>query len=195
MASLSDKSLSDKVSSASSSGPPDLSDADSGIVVNRVADSAIETFDLESLWGGGEIVEFDIAPFLFQGLIVKEREFRASVKAQDWSAFTGKHVAIFSSVDTIIPTWAYMLIASRLDSFASSVSLGRSDDLSSSYYTARLAEFDFSKYKDRIVVVKGCGSGIVPVSAYVDATQRLQKVAKKLMFGEACSSVPLWRKS
>lgn len=169
--------------------------SDSGVIVNRVAQSAIDTFDLEDLWDGGEIVEFDVAPFLFKGLIVRERDFRESVKQHDWSAFEGKHVAIFSSVDTIIPTWAYMLIASKLDAFAASVTQGRSDDLSSSYFTAKLAQFDFSKYEDRIVVVKGCGSGVVPVSAYVDATQRLQKVARKLMYGEACSSVPLWRKS
>lgn len=172
-----------------------LSNKDSGAIINRVAASAIETFNLENLWDGNEIVEFDIAPFLFQGIIVREKDFRESVKKQDWSAFEGKHVAIFCSVDTIIPTWAYMLIATRLDAFASSVALGRADDLSTEYYAAKLAEFDFSKFEDRIVVVKGCNSGTVPVSAYVDAAQRLQRVARKIMFGEACSSVPLWRKA
>ena len=186
-------SLADDVA-RSAAGKPPKKDPFEGEVVNRVADSAIETFDLEQFWDGAEIVEFDLAPFLFHGLIVKEREFREHVRAYDWSSFAGQHVAVHCSADTIIPTWAFMLVCSRLEPHASSTSVGRKDDLSSSFFAAALEAFDFSPYEDRIVVVKGCNSGVVPVSAYADAMTRLQDVARKIMFGEACSSVPLWRK-
>jgi hypothetical protein len=163
-------------------------------IVNRVAESALEVFNLEDLWDGKEVVEFDIAPFLYQGLILREKDFRASVKETDWSAFEDKHVAVNCSADAIVPTWAYMLVASRLEPHAASVALGRRADLLRSWYAARLAALDLEKYRDGMIVIKGCGSGIVPPEAYVDAQHRLQKVARKIMFGEPCSSVPLWRR-
>jgi len=188
------ESLSDKISKAKQPATEQSTPDDPGLIVNRVAESAIETFNLEDLWDGGEVVEFDIEPFLFHSLIVKERDFRDSVRSFDWSVFEGKHVAIFCSVDTVIPTWAFMLISSKLENVAASSVVGRSGDLAPVFYAAALAAFDFSVYADRIVVIKGCNSGVVPTSAYADVTVRLQRVARKLMFGEACSSVPLWRK-
>jgi len=163
-------------------------------IVNRVAESEINVFNLEDLWDGREIVEFDIEPFLYESLIVREKDYRIAVREQDWSAFADQHVAIHCSVDTIVPTWAFMLVASRLKPYAASAALGRRDDLLLAYYAAKLEDHDFSPYKDGIVVIKGCGTGNVPVEAYVDATCRLQAVARKIMYGEPCSSVPLWRR-
>lgn len=163
-------------------------------IVNRVADSEIEVFNLEDLWDGREVVEFDIEPFLYESLIVREKDFRVAVREHDWSVYADQHVAVFCSVDTIIPTWAFMLVASRLEPYAASVALGKRDDLLRAYYAAKLEGHDFSPYQGGIVVIKGCGSGNVPVGAYVDAMSRLQTVARKIMYGEPCSSVPLWRR-
>ena len=164
-------------------------------IVNRVAESAIQVFNLEDLWDGGEIVEFDVAPFLYQGLILREKDFRERVKETDWSAYAGLHIAVFCSADAIVPTWAYMLVASRLEPHAASIVHGRRADLLRSWYAARLAELDLEKYRDAMVVIKGCGSGVVPADAYVEAQRRLQGVAKKIMYGEPCSMVPLWRRA
>ncbi|TDI72378.1 MAG: DUF2480 family protein [Bacteroidetes bacterium] len=163
-------------------------------IVNRVAESDLKVFNLEELWDGNEVVELDVAPWLYEGMIVREKDFRESVKNHPWSDYTGQHVAVFCSADAIVPTWAFMLVASRLESVAASVALGQKADLVRNYFSVRIAAMDLSEYEDGLVVIKGCGSGIVPVEAYVDAMQRMQGVAKKIMYGEPCSSVPLWRR-
>ena len=163
-------------------------------IINRVAESEIEVYNLDALWDGKSVVEFDVVPFLVEGLILREKAFREHVKAHDWTLYTDRHVAVFCSTDAIVPTWAYMLIASKLDGLARSVAFGRKEDLVREYFTRALDVEDWSKYRDRIVVVKGCGTGVVPTSAYVGAMQKLQGVARKLMYGEPCSSVPLWRR-
>lgn len=161
---------------------------------NRVATSELETFNLEALWDGKEVDELDLAPFLVEGLMLKEKPFRKDVKAHDWKQHAGRHVAVHCSTDAIVPTWAFMLIASKLDGVAASVAFGREADLVRDYFTRTLEAHDWSQYAGRPVVVKGCGSGRVPTSAYLTATRKLQQHARKLMFGEACSSVPLWRR-
>jgi hypothetical protein len=163
-------------------------------IVNRVAESEIEVYNLDALWDGAPVVELDVEPFLVEGLILREKVFREHVKAHDWTPYAGRHVAVYCSADAIVPTWAYMLIAAKLDGVARSVAFGRAADLVRDSFTRALDAEDWSAYQDRIVVVKGCGTGAVPVSAYVDAMQRLQRVARKLMYGEPCSSVPLWRR-
>ena len=163
-------------------------------IINRVAESEIEVYDLAALWDGGEVVDFDLAPFLYKGLILREKDFRAAMKAHDWQAYADKHVAVHCSADAIVPTWAFMLAASKLEGVARSVAYGRGEDLVRDHYVRALAGEDWSKYEDAIVVVKGCGSKVVPVNAYLEAAQRLQRVARKLMYGEPCSSVPLWRR-
>lgn len=163
-------------------------------LVNRVAQSDIEVFNLEALWDKREVVELDIEPFLVEGLILREVPFRETVKNTDWSLYTDKHVAVFCSTDAIIPTWAFMLIASRLDGIAQSVGFGRKEDLIRDYFNRELEAIDWSRYEGKPVVVKGCATRIVPTNAYLTATQKLQAVAAKLMYGEPCSSVPLWRK-
>lgn len=163
-------------------------------IINRVEQSDIVVFNLEDLWDDREIVELDLEPFLFEGMIVREKDFRVKVKEHDWTAYRDRHVALYCSTDAIIPTWAFMLIATRLDGVAQSVALGRRADLVRDHYVRAVEAVDWSEYEGRPVVVKGCGSKLVPPNAYLLATQRLQKVASKLMFGEPCSSVPLWRR-
>jgi len=161
---------------------------------NRVADSEIQVFNLADLWDDRSVVEFDISTFLVEGLMLKEKEFRQDVKAHDWSQYDDEHVTLYCSTDAIVPTWGYMLIASKLKDVAASTTLGRADDLRREYYVQALDDVDWSAYADKPVVVKGCGSDVVPEMAYVRATQKLQEVARKLMYGEPCSSVPLWRR-
>jgi len=163
-------------------------------IENTVADSEIQVFNLADLWDDRPVTEFDISTFLVEGLMLKEKEFRESVDEHDWSQYDGQHVALYCSTEAIVPTWSYMLIATELQDVAASTTLGRTDDLRREYYVQALADVDWSAYEDRPVVVKGCGSDVVPEMAYVHATQKLQDVARKLMYGEPCSSVPLWRR-
>lgn len=163
-------------------------------IVNRVAESDIVVYNLEALWDGKPVVEFDLAPLLVEGLVLREKPFRDAVKAHDWSPYHDKHVAVFCSTDAIVPTWAAMLVASKLTGRAASVASGRAADLVRDHFTRSLDAEDWSEYEDAIVVIKGCGSKVVPANAYLIATQKLQGVARKLMYGEPCSSVPLWRK-
>jgi hypothetical protein len=163
-------------------------------IENRVSQSEIAVFNLEDLWDNRPVTELDIAPFLTDGLMLQEKPFRNDVKAHDWSQYEDAHVAVFCSTDAIVPTWGYMLIASKLEGVAASVAFGREADLRRDYYVRALEAHDFSDYDDRPVVIKGCGSDTVPEVAYLLATQKLQQHARKLMYGEPCSSVPLWRR-
>ncbi len=163
-------------------------------IVNRVAESEIEVFNLEALWDGRPVLAFDIAPFLEGGFLLREKEFREAVRSHDWSTYAGAHVAVFCSTDALIPTWAFMLVGTRLEGIAHSIAVGTPDELRRDFFVRALEAFDWSVYTDRIVVVKGCASRLVPANAYALATHKLQHVARKLMYGEPCSSVPLWRR-
>jgi hypothetical protein len=162
-------------------------------ITNRVADSEITVYNLDDLWDDRNVTELDLSAFLVKGLMLKEKPFREDVRAHDWSQYEDHHVAVYCSTDAIVPTWGFMLIASKLEGIAASVSFGREDDAVRDYYIRRLEIEDWSAYADRPVVIKGCGSDRVPEVAYLIATQKLQGVARKLMYGEPCSSVPLWR--
>lgn len=163
-------------------------------ILNRVAESEIEVLNLEDLWDRHPVRELDISELLVEGLILREKEFRSRVKDHDWNVFADVHVAITCSTDAIVPTWAYMLIASKLEGIAVSSAVGTSDDLRRDHFTRELEALDWSRYEDAIVVVKGCGSDAVSENAYLQATGRLRKVARKIMYGEPCSSVPIWRR-
>ena len=160
---------------------------------NRVAESAIETLDLAA-FAPAEPVAFDLAPFLYRGLVLREREFRAALKAHDWSAYDGATVAVFCSADALVPTWAFMLVAARLHGVAAHVAAGTPVEVRQAGLLAALDAHDWDRYRDAPVVVKGCGNDLVPVEAFVRATARLQAVASKVMYGEPCSSVPVWRR-
>ena len=163
-------------------------------IVNKVAESEIEVLNLEDLWDGRPVRELDISEFLIEGLVLREKDFRAKVKEYGWDSCRDVHVAITCSTDAIVPTWAYMLIASKLLGVAASTAVGSADDLRRDHFTHALDAVDWSRYEDAIVVVKGCGSDAVSENAYLQATNRLRNVARKIMYGEPCSSVPIWRR-
>jgi hypothetical protein len=164
------------------------------VIVNRVASSPLVTFDLEEYYHPGERVLVDIKDLLFQGLILKEKDFREHIKNFDWAQYQGQNVAIWCSVDAIIPTWAYMLLATRITPYANLVVFGNLEDLEKALYQKALFEVDVGKYINKKVVVKGCGKYNVPGSAYVEITRLLTPVVSSIMYGEACSTVPLYKK-
>lgn len=164
-----------------------------GSITNRVAESDLIVFNLEDFWDGKEVVSFDIAPYLFKGLVLREKDFRVAIRDLDTEPFANRHVAISCSTKAIIPTWAHMIIAVRLRSIAASIGFGTPEDIVRDRLTARLTLHDWDKYKGRNVIVKGCPSAVIPTASYVEAVLALQGVAAKIMYGEACSSVPVWK--
>jgi hypothetical protein len=163
-------------------------------IVNRVAASNLITFDLEELYPLGDRVLFDIKDLLYQGLMLKEKEFRDFVKTHDWPRYTAKHVAVTCTADAIIPTWAFMVVAVALRPFAGTVFFGTIEELESHLFSQKLDQVDWNKFREAKVVVKGCSKVNVPVSAYVEAVNHLQPIVSSLMFGEPCSTVPLFKR-
>jgi hypothetical protein len=164
------------------------------VIVNRVANSPLVTFDLEEYYHPGERVLLDIAEQLYKGLILREKDFRAWVKDTDWSVYKDKNVAVWCSVDAIIPAWAYMLLTTRISPFAHTVVFGTLEDLEKAIYQDALNSVDIEKFRDKKIVIKGCGKYQVPESAYVEITRLLTPVASSIMYGEACSTVPIYKK-
>lgn len=166
------------------------------MIENKVAKSGLITIDLEKfLPYEKDIMEFDLKDFLFRGLLLKEKDFRASVKNFDWQQFEGKNVAIFCSSNAIIPMWACMLVATALNKIANFYVFGSKEELITAYlhYTIQ-KEIDIENLRNKRVIIKGCGKRQVPASAYTEATRLIQPVVKSLMFGEACSTVPIFKK-
>lgn len=163
--------------------------------MNRVSQSGIITLDLEDYYHKGERVFYDIKDNLFQEMILKEKDFREFLKAHDWERYKGCNVAVTCSVDAIVPTWAYMLMATKLRPFVNKVVFGDFSHLEQELYKDALAKVDPEDYRDKKVVVKGCGKLPVPVYAYVEITNILFPVVQSLMFGEPCSTVPLYKRS
>ncbi len=163
-------------------------------IINRVTKSPLITFDLEEYYHKGERVVYDIAQNLFQGLILKEKDFRDFVKTNDWSQYQGMNVAIICSEDAIVPTWAYMLLTTKLEPYANLVVMGQLDVLEYALFEKTLSEIDLAQFQDKPVVIKGCGKLPVPESAYVEITRLLRPIAKTIMYGEPCSTVPLYKR-
>jgi len=163
-------------------------------IVNRVSNSQLITFDLEEFYTPGERSLFDIKNFLFQGIILKEKDFRDSIKNHDWSQYEGKHVGIICSADAIIPTWAFMLLSIALQPHAKRVIFGNLVELESQLFFDKLSQVDWEKFRDKKIIIKGCSKVEVPLSAFVEATNRLRSIANSIMFGEPCSTVPLFKK-
>ncbi|KGO89113.1 DUF2480 family protein [Flavobacterium suncheonense] len=163
-------------------------------IINRVANSALQVFDLEDYFPKQPIVELDISQWLFGGFILKEAEFREQLKAHDWTQYKEAYVALHCSEDAILPAWAYALVSVYLQPYALKVVNGSGKDLLLSVYQQTLDQLDYSGFKDKPVILKGCSNKPVPQELYVLAVQKLVPVAKSLMFGEACSSVPLYKK-
>lgn len=163
-------------------------------IVNRVAQSKLVTLDLEAYYPEGKRVLLDIKEWLYEGLILKEKEYRAYVNGHDWEQYEGQYVALFCSTDAIVPGWAYMLLATKLQPYAKKVVVGTLEELETSVYQTIIENLDLSNFKDRPVIIKGCSNKPVPDNAYLFITSRLQNVAKSILYGEACSSVPLFKR-
>ena len=162
-------------------------------IINRISNSKLKTFDLEEIYPEGKRVVFDIKDWLFQELILKEKDFRASVKNHDWSQYKNSFVAISCSADAIIPSWAFMLVASELTSFAKKVVIGNLEVLETTIYQELISFIDFKDYIDLPVIIKGCSNKPIPDSAYAFLIEKLQPIAKSIMFGEACSTLPIYK--
>lgn len=164
-------------------------------IVNKLANSALEVFDLEDYYPSGIRTQLDISQWLSDGFLLKEKDFREALKNHDWSQFQNHFVAIHCSTDTIIPAWASILVTVYLSTFAKKVVVGNLSDIETALYQEILSTLDYSKYQDKPVILKGCSKKPVPESAYIMAIQKLQPFAKSIMYGEACSAVPLFKKS
>lgn len=166
----------------------------SEIVNNKVADSGLISLDLASFIPNNEIVLFDIKPFLFMELILKEKEFRASLLNVDWSIYENKIVGIYCSTDAIIPMWANMLIVSALTMYAEGVYFGDINKVREQVILNKIAQLNANDYAEQRVVIKGCGETPIGESAYVAITQKLRPTVKSIMYGEPCSTVPVYKK-
>tara|TARA_R100000306_G_scaffold7144_4_gene9921 strand:+ start:2052 stop:2555 length:504 start_codon:yes stop_codon:yes gene_type:complete len=163
-------------------------------IVNRVANSKLVTFNLEDIYPKGERVAFDISQWLLEGIVLRESDFREQAKQHDWSRYQDKFVALFCSTDAIVPGWAYLLLSLHLAPFVKKVTVGSLDELESILFAELLQNLDVSEYTDRPLIIKGCAHKPIPQNAYVLLAQKLQPVAKSIMYGEACSSVPLFKR-
>ncbi len=162
-------------------------------IKNKVAESGLITIDLEDYFASGERILFDIKPWLFHELILKEKDFREHIKQHDWSVYKDKFVAITCTSDAIVPTWAYMLLTLALTPYAKKIVFGDLNTLEQTLFEEQLAGIDPTAYKDARIVIKGCGEKQVPVNAYVRLTERLKPYVKSIMYGEPCSTVPLYK--
>ena len=163
-------------------------------IINKVAQSGLVTLDPAQFYAPGERVVYDIKDNLFHGLMLREKDFREFVKTHDWAQYQDKNIAITCTADAIVPAWAYMLLANRLAPYARQVVFGDADVLETVLFVKEVVALDVEQYRDQRVVIKGCGDVPVPVSAYVELTQKLTPVAKSLMFGEPCSTVPIYKR-
>ena len=164
-------------------------------IINKVANSGIVTIDLEEFYPKGERKLIDIKDQLFQELILREKDFREFIKTHEWQQYKDCFVAITCSVDAIVPTWAYMMLTLALQPYATKIVFGNLEQLESIVFNEKLQALKIEDYKDARVVIKGCGTLPVPTNAYVQLTSILQPHVKSLMYGEPCSTVPLYKKA
>ena len=162
-------------------------------IINKVANSVLEVFDLEDYFPEQPIYSIDVSQWLIEGFLLKEKEFRTSLKSHDWSQYKDALVSIYCSKDAILPAWTFALVTVYLQPFASKIISGTKSDLLLSYYQDTLHKIDFSKYNQKPLILKGCSNNPVPQEAYVLAIQKLIPIARSIMFGEACSAVPLFK--
>jgi hypothetical protein len=163
-------------------------------IVNKIANSPLITFNLEDYYPKGKRVQIDIKEWLFQGIILKEKDFRLELKTHDWKQYEDAYVSLHCSADSIIPSWAYLLLTTYLENIAQKVVFGSIEVLNSLLYQEALSKIDLTDYKDKPIIIKGCSDKPVPENAYLLALQMLQPIAKSIMYGEACSAVPLYKK-
>lgn len=164
-------------------------------IVNRVVNSSLKTVDLEELYKSTNVGVFDIADYLFEGIVLKEKDFRQTLKAFDWTTYNGKSVAIYCSADAIVPRWAYILVATYLAPIADFYAFGDLDALKTQIFLEKINQLDTSIFIDQKVVIKGCSKIEVPNEAYIALSRKLLPVVSSLMYGEPCSTVPLFKKA
>ncbi|MEJ8591129.1 DUF2480 family protein [Riemerella anatipestifer] len=162
-------------------------------IKNKVAESGLVNFDLSSLVPKGKRLGIDLKPFLFQELVLKEKDFREKVKGLELDSYKDAYVYIYNSAEAIVPLWAYFLIASQLSGIAKKVIYGDKDELELLIMHQALNDYDFSNLKDKRVLVKGCTDENIPENAYIELVEKLKPIVKSLMFGEACSNVPIFK--
>lgn len=163
-------------------------------IINRVANSKLITIDLEDYYPKGSRVLFDIKDWLFEGLILREKDFRQAISEYDWSQFENRYVAMTCSSDAIIPGWAYMLLTLQLEPYAKKIVIGDLEALETVIYQEIISRLDVSEFQDKPLIIKGCSNKPVPPNAYTMLIAKLKPVAKSIMYGEACSSVPLFKR-
>ena len=162
-------------------------------IVNRVANSPLKTIDLEEMYPPGARILFDIKDWLYEGMILREKEFRGHVSEHDWSQYENQFVALTCSEDAIIPSWAFLLISSELAPYAKKVVVGNLETLETSIFQDLISDLNIKEFSDKPVIIKGCADKPIPPSAFTFLIQKLQPVVKSIKYGEACSTVPLYK--
>jgi hypothetical protein len=162
-------------------------------IINRVANSSLKTIDLEDFYPEGKRTIIDIKPWLFNEAILKEKDFRNFLKNHNWSQYKNHYIALTCSSNAIIPSWAYMLIATYLMPFAKKTIVGNLQELENAIFQNIISNFKTEEYKNKPVIIKGCANKPIPETAYIQLIEKLQPIVKSIMFGEACSSVPLFK--
>lgn len=163
-------------------------------IINRVANSPLINIDLEEFYPIGKRIVFDIKDWLYEGIILKEKDFRESVKNHDWSQYQDTYVALTCSEDAIIPSWAYLLLSTELTPYTKKVVVGGLELLETVLFQDVIQSIDISTYQDKPVIIKGCADKPIPASAFSFLIERIQPIAKNIMYGEACSTVPLYKR-
>ena len=165
------------------------------MIENKVTNSSLLTLDLEAWYPESDVMQIDIADLLVEGLLLREKDFRAFIAENDWKQYDGKHVALFCSTDAIIPRWAWILLSTSLQPYAKTIVFGNAETLVEELYREKIATLDLEAYRDQRVVIKGCSKKAVPVQAYVQLTTVLTPIVKSIMYGEPCSTVPVFKRA
>ena len=165
-----------------------------GEIVNRVSNSKLVVIDLEDYYPSGQRVLIDIKDWLFEGLVLREKEFRQQLDNHDWHQYNNSFVAIYCSSEAIVPAWAFMLLTIKLEPFCKKIILGDLEQLETVIYQDIINSLDVTDFKDKSIIIKGCSKKPVPKNAYMMLTQKITPLAKSVMYGEACSSVPLYKR-
>lgn len=162
-------------------------------LINRVANSGLITLKLEEFFPTQELAIFDLKDYLFMEMILKEKDFREALKEHNWEKYQGKILLVYCSADAVIPVWAYMLVATYAAPYAYDIFQGSADDFYRSYFLRQLDQLDMEQYRDQRLVIKGCSDHPVPPAAYLEITRKLQPLVKSIMYGEPCSTVPVYK--
>ena len=163
-------------------------------IVNKVAKKGLVTLEMKSFKGNQERATIDISQWLFEGLILREKIFRSNLKTHNWEQYNSKYVAIYCSVDTIIPVWAYMLVVNYLNPYAKKSILGDQFSLEKEIFEININQMNAEHYTDKRILIKGCSDTFIPEESFVLISEKLMGFAKSIMFGEACSNVPIFKK-